>query len=113
MRCGDDLLILKDVGLHKEGGKVSLNPLRDGMIRMDWVDKATLDLEDVYYPAGHRVVLCVRFSTDPFTEYTNEAIWGMAELVLVERKKSSVVMNDRRLFVDKTELCVGESEYTL
>ena len=53
MRCGDDLLILKDVGLHKEVGKVSLNPLRDGMIRMNGVDTATLDLEDVYYPAGH------------------------------------------------------------
>ena len=113
MRCGDDLLILKDVGLHKEVGKVSLNPLRGGMIRMDWVDKATLDLEDVYYPAGHRVVLCVRFSTDPFTEYSNEAIWGMVELVKVMRKERSVVMNDRRLFVNKTQLCVGESQYTV
>ena len=87
--------------------------LRDGMIRMDWVDTATLDLEDVYYPAGHRAVLCVRFSTDPFTEYTNEAIWGMVELVKVMRKERSVVMNDRRLFVNKTQLCVGESQYTV
>ena len=90
-----------------------LNPLRDGKNRMDGVDKATLGLEDMYHPAGHRAVPYVRFSTYPFTEYSNEAIWGMAELVLVERKKSSVVMNDRRLFVDKTELCVGESEYTI
>ena len=59
------------------------------------------------------IVLCVRFSTDPFTEYTNEAIWGMVELVKVMRKERSVVMNDRRLFVNKTQLCVGESQYTV
>ena len=53
MRCCDGPLILKGVDRHEKVRKASLNPLCGGMICMDGVDMAMLDVEDVHHPAGH------------------------------------------------------------